>query len=90
MTVTVTFAKQAEIFRIELDIIENILFYVIRRLITKYKFAKCGTRIGKVKIKTVLMAVQCHDSQFIGILCEAYTRNISICIQWEFHCTGDM
>ena len=36
MTVTVTFAKHAEIFGIELDVIENILLYVIRRFITEH------------------------------------------------------
>ena len=87
MIVTTLFAHEAEVFRIENDIIEYILTDISIAFVAQHLFANSGTWVTKVHVKAVLVAVQRYNSQFVRIMCKADARNISIGIHRYLHFT---
>ena len=57
MIVTTLFAHEAEVFRIENDIIEYAFFDISITFVTQNLFANSRTRITEIHVKAILMAV---------------------------------
>ena len=85
---TAAFADKAEVFGVENNIVEYAFVDIGITFVTQSQFADRTARIAEVQVKTVLVTVQCHDGQFVRVLCEADAGNVSIFVQWNLHLTG--
>ena len=75
------FTHEAEVVGVEDDVVKRRFLDISVGLVAQGQLAHRTARVGKIQFQTVLMAVQRHDGQLVGILREADAGDVAVFVQ---------